>query len=122
MAPSIPNLADPLPSRTAVARDRQAVPSQAARGARFDPACTAAAIALGLVFLSTSVHPWVPAGSWLDAVINEWLIWFAGLFLACHFAAAAVERVAVLFGRRTERLSVQRPGVTPSATAHPFEV
>jgi hypothetical protein len=61
---------------------------------RFDAAASAAAGAFAVVVLGATLHPWVPGPSWLDAQINVWLICFAGLYVALHVAAAAVERVA----------------------------
>lgn len=62
------------------------------------PGATAAALASALVAISGVLSPW-PA-NWLDAAINEWLVWFTGLYVALTIALAVVERL------RPRRVSV----------------
>ncbi|MGH2356150.1 MAG: hypothetical protein ACRDJN_31465, partial [Chloroflexota bacterium] len=58
----------------------------------FDAAATAAAVALGLVVWSTMAHPWAPGGSAIDALVNEWIIWFTAFYLPLAAGAALLER------------------------------
>ncbi len=67
---------------------------------RFDPAASAAALALMLVVWGVELHPHFPAGSWLDASLNQWLICFAALYIAFVVLQAAIERFAP--GRRRD--------------------
>lgn len=46
----------------------------------FDPAATAALMALGIVAWTAVAWPWT-GQSLADALVNEWIIWFTALYL-----------------------------------------
>jgi hypothetical protein len=66
------------------------------RTAPFDPAASAAAVALAIVVFNAAAHPWAPTPPWSDAALNEWIIWFAALYLVLVAGAAAAERTGTL--------------------------
>ena len=81
-----------------------------AAATHFDPAATAAAGALALVVWTQALHT---LGSerwrvWVDALANEWLIWFTILYLAQIGGLALRARVAG--SREKARLPAARPG------------
>lgn len=47
---------------------------------RFDPAATAASMALGIVAWTAVAWPWTGRGL-ADALVNEWIIWFTAFYL-----------------------------------------
>lgn len=83
-------VSDPLPLP---ADGGPAIDPPAARGQRGrDPVLAAAAGALGLVALTQAALP-APTGTVVDAIVNEWIIWFLGLYLTLRGAEAVMERV-----------------------------
>jgi hypothetical protein len=83
-----------------------------------DLAAVAATVALFLVAVDAIAIPAQPLnlGGWLDATINEWLVWFTGLYLTLIGLHALVERAAVLRERRSRRaLTLDR---SPSGNHH----
>jgi hypothetical protein len=62
---------------------------------RLDLAAVAAALALFLVACDAIMVPTLPlsTGAWLDGVINEWLVWFGGLYVLLVGIAAVAERL-----------------------------
>jgi hypothetical protein len=55
---------------------------------------SAAAGATALVAFSAAWAPWLPAGlgGWLDAVLNEWIVWFTALYLGSLALVSLDER------------------------------
>jgi TRAP-type C4-dicarboxylate transport system permease small subunit len=87
----------------------------------WSPGATAAAIATALVAATASWQPWHPdgLGAWLDALVNEWIIWFAVFYLGLLATVALLERLVPLYrparpaGERTTR-DTSRPDTTRS--------
>jgi len=73
-------------------------PAVSKRG-HFDPAASAAALALVPAVLGLELHPWFPEGRWVDGSLNVWLITFAVAYVMLVFIQAAVERAAPLLSR-----------------------
>jgi len=61
-------------------------------GVRFSPAATAAAAALLPVTWSMVTFPAVPLASRLDALANEWIIWFTAFYLPAFAADVLLRR------------------------------
>lgn len=57
----------------------------------FDPAATAALLALGGVAWTAVAWPWA-GRSLVDALINEWIIWFTALYLLLLVTPAVLQR------------------------------
>jgi hypothetical protein len=100
---------DPSPGGGRRAPAPAAPPARTGRG--LDLVLTAAAGALGLVALTQGALP-SPPGAALDAIANEWIIWFLGLYLTLRAAETAAERV-----RRARRWRVR--GVADVHPSHP---
>jgi hypothetical protein len=45
---------------------------------------------------NATAHPWSPAGSLADAIINEWIITFAALCVGLMVVQAALERLGAV--------------------------
>ena len=71
--------------------------------AHFDPAASAAALALVPAVLGLELHPWFPEGRWLDGTLNVWLITFAVAYVVLVVVQAATGRAAPLLS------SIRRP-------------
>lgn len=65
---------------------------------RFDPAATAALLAVGAVAWTAVAWPWT-GRSLADALVNEWIIWFTALYLVQRVMAAVVEVGASAFSQ-----------------------
>src|SRR5438045_1433548 len=79
-------------------------------GRHLDLAALAAAGALALVAFDAVAVPTLPlgTGAWLDAVVNEWIIWFTVLYLLllgvlALYEKAATSRQLMRFDVGTER-------------------
>jgi hypothetical protein len=81
---------------------------------RFDPAATAALLAVGIVAWTEVAWPWT-ARSLADALVNEWIIWFTALYLAL-IALLAVVQVG---SRALTQLQLLRARVTTGAGGPP---
>ncbi|HEU5317087.1 MAG TPA: hypothetical protein VFX49_13340 [Chloroflexota bacterium] len=59
------------------------------------PGASAAAGATALVAFTASWAPWLPEplGLFADAVINEWIVWFTGLYLGSLALVSVLERL-----------------------------
>jgi len=91
--------ASDVPASTAPASSAAAPPSGPLSGLR--PDATALAISLAVVAVHASVFPSMPVAPWA-AVLNEWLVWFTGLYVLLTGLTAVSQRVAPpggLFGR-----------------------
>ena len=87
------------PAAAAAAPAPAAPPS--GRLSRLRPDATALAISLAVVAVHASVFPSMPVAPWA-AVLNEWLVWFTGLYVLLTGLTAVSQRVAPpggLFGR-----------------------
>ena len=95
-------------------RQRNGVAKTAAGAARLDIGALAAAGALVLVALTTSLVPTLPVarGPWADAILNELIVWFAALYVALSVGRALLERLATWRARSAH----YRPATPPEST------
>lgn len=71
---------------------------------RLDPVLAPAALALCLVTVTQAAFTGFHAvGQWADALINEWICWFTGLYVALALVRGLVARTHVRAGARRER-------------------
>lgn len=89
---------------------------------RFDPAATAALLAVGGVAWTAVAWPWT-GRSLVDALVNEWIIWFTALYLVLLVMPAAVQVGSRVFTQlQLLRVHVTRGsgGTVPREKTSPF--
>jgi hypothetical protein len=69
-----------------------------------DLGALAGAVAFALVALNAAAVPTLPPerAAWLDAVLNEWIVWFTAIYLALVGISAIAARTLPQRSRITE--------------------